>query len=192
MEPPLTADGRVRDPRVYREVTELVPISCIDALPTQGDLELELLLILRDRPEGGQGWALVGGGIYRGEELATALSRHLRATLGADLRWSEPEYHRPASIGEYFPDRRRGHGWDPRKHAIALTYILPVHGRPKPGGEARELAWFRPGDFPLPHEFGFGQQIVVGRLLSLLGGDWTKLADRWRTLGEDGAAIMER
>lgn len=180
MQSPLSRDGRVTDVATYERVTGLVPIACVDALPVQGRREeRRLLLIRRDRPEGGDGWTLVGGGVYRGEDLGAGLSRHLRQTLGEDVRWEEPDYDRPAAVGQYFPVRRAGAGWDPRKHAIALTYVVALDGRARPAGEAKHVEWFAPAGFPSPSEFGFGQELVIARLLHSLGGKWSRLAADW-------------
>lgn len=159
----------MRDPRRYEEVVALVPIVCLDVIPLC-PRSGACLLIRRWLPSGGLGWNIVGGGVYREETLDHALARHVSSTLGPDVAWDLPQLERPDAVEQYLPNPRSGFAHDPRKHAIALTYLLPLTGEPVASGEAEEVRWFTPADLPLPQEFGFGQGPLVHRLVAHWAG----------------------
>jgi ADP-ribose pyrophosphatase YjhB (NUDIX family) len=164
----VTTDGPV-DEALYAQIRGAVPIACVDALPVRTTpAGPEVGLILRDLPNGTRGWNLVGGGVYRGETLEEALARHLRDTLGQHVTWDAPAFGAPDAVGEYLPEPRAGYPCDPRKHAIALTYLVPLDGAPEPGGEAHAFRWFALDDLPDPDEIGFGQAVVLERLVGLV------------------------
>lgn len=58
--------------------------------------------------------------------------------------------------------------YDPRKHAIAPTYAVPISGPDSTGGEAISIRWFSEDDPPLD-AVGFGQADVIRRMLPLMG-----------------------
>jgi ADP-ribose pyrophosphatase YjhB (NUDIX family) len=141
----------------------------VDLLPVRSNAaSIEAGLIRRHDADGALGWNLVGGGIYRTESVGEAASRHLRASLGPMVTWDEPDYNRPETVGEYLPFPRPGAAYDPRKHAIALTYLVVLGGEISPAGEALDFRWFRQPDLPL-ESMGFGQDLVLRRILPLDG-----------------------
>ena len=149
-------------------VSKLSPISCVDLLPYRVvDQSVEIGLIQRRDAHGQIVWNLVGGGIHRQESVAEAAARHMYATLGPDVIWTEPDYSRPDAIEEYFPVRRAAAGHDPRKHAIALTYAVPLSGQVSARDEAITFRWFPEDALPLDN-MGFGQDIVVSRILPVV------------------------
>lgn len=83
------------------------------------------------------------------------------------VRWTDPDWDRPATVGQYLPKARSDGPHDPRKHAIALTYVVILTGTASPRGEAIGFDWFTIASLPLD-EMGFGQEIVVRRLLQQL------------------------
>lgn len=145
-------------------VAKFVPIACVDILPYRVSNDLiEIGLIQRKDAYGKIVWNLVGGGIHRRESVAEAAARHIHTTLGEDVRWEEPDYSHPEAIGEYSPVRGDAAGFDPRKHAIALTYVVPLTGEISARGEALDFRWFSEDTLPVG-EMGFGQDDVI-RLL---------------------------
>lgn len=159
-------DGRL--PRwAFALVTKLAPTACVDILPYRvNDDAFEIGLIQRKDADDRIVWNLVGGGIHRRESVAEAAARHIRATLGPDVAWEDPDYSHPDALGEYFPVRRAGAGFDPRKHAVALTYAVSISGDVSAGGEAISFRWFAEDTLPFD-KMGFGQDIVVRRMLPL-------------------------
>lgn len=161
--------GRLPKP-LYWLTQKLSPVACVDILPRHvANGVVKLGLIRRESDRGDLVWALVGGGIYRGETAADAVARHLRDTLGAGVRWTPPDTAYPTLIAEYFPWERPGHGRDSRKHAVALTYLVEVGGNPDPHGEALEFRWFTREELPAKCDFWCGQHAVVARLLDTDG-----------------------
>jgi ADP-ribose pyrophosphatase YjhB (NUDIX family) len=165
----LARDGRLPYWR-YRIVLGQVPIACVDVVPVRvREGRREIGLITRRDDRGRTSWAMVGGGVHRGESVAEAIARHVRETLGLGVRADLPGAGvRPQAIGEYFPQGRPGHGRDPRKHAVAPTYLVRIDGEPEPQGEALGFAWFSPDALPAPAEFGYGHGEVVTRALAHL------------------------
>jgi len=155
---------------LYAAVRRLVPIACVDALPyRERDGAIEIGLIRRRLADGrGTGWNLVGGAVRRGEPLADALARHLRATLGPGAAWTLPDTERPVLAAEYFPRPEPPRRRDPRKHAIALSYLVAVAGDVTAAGEALEFRWFAPDARPADAEVGFDQGDVIAALVRAL------------------------
>lgn len=148
-------------------VSKLSPISCVDLLPYRVMAQsVEIGLIERRDARGHIGWNLIGGGIHRRESVAEAAARHMYATLGPGVVWAEPDYSRPDAVEEYFPVRRAAAGYDPRKHAIALTYAVPLSGQVSARDEAITFRWFPEDALPFDN-MGFGQDIVLSRMLPI-------------------------
>jgi ADP-ribose pyrophosphatase YjhB (NUDIX family) len=108
---------------------------------------------------------MVGGGVHAGETLSEAIERHVRTTLGDDVHHDAIETAQPGAVGEYLPVMREGYGFDPSKHAIAVSYIVELSGRVEPRDEALDFSWFKATDIPPPEEIGFGHHLVIARLL---------------------------
>ena len=71
---------------------------------------------------------------------------------------------------EYFTERGAGDFYDPRKHAVAVTYAAACEctGEPEALGEASEFGWFAIDQLSEVN-FGFGQGEAVARVLRNLG-----------------------
>jgi ADP-ribose pyrophosphatase YjhB (NUDIX family) len=151
----------------YTAITKRVPILCVDVLPLRTKPHPAIGLIFRETYNGGRGWCLVGGAVLHNEPLPDALRRHVSTTLGqrASIEVSTLEL---ADVIEYFTEPNIGDFYDPRKHAVALTYIAEVKGSVVPMGEALKFQWFAIEEPPEPNSFGFGQERVVQRLLRYL------------------------
>jgi len=158
--PPLS--GRLRlDSQVaymprdlYIQIERSVPITCVDFVPVRRDEHgCEVGLILRDSPFG-QVWCHLGGRVQRGETLADAIRRHTRETLGVEVDLGpDPQ---PLWVYQWFPDEFRPQtglvaGHDPRKHAIALSFVVDLTGkRPEPRDEALDFAYYSTENLPDP------------------------------------------
>ncbi len=162
--------GRVPAP-LYWLPRRMVPIACVDILPYDtGTAGPRIGLIRRKTNSGTMVWAMVGGGIHRGETIEGAIHRHVRMTLGSTVKWQHLSGESGPFVGEYFPWQREGHGEDRRKHAIALSYAISLHGEPSPRGEALGFKWFDTGTIPSAESVWTGQHTVMMRLLEALGG----------------------
>jgi len=148
----------------YQAITKRVPILCVDVLPLSPTPDSAIGLILRDTYDGGRGWCLVGGAVLHNEPLPDAITRHVLTTLGGgvSLRVSTLEL---VTVVEYFTKPDIGEFYDPRKHAVSLSYVGQLEGSVVPKGEAIDFQWFPIRKLPEPESFGFGQERVVERLL---------------------------
>jgi ADP-ribose pyrophosphatase YjhB (NUDIX family) len=154
----------------YRLVLGQLPIACVDVLPVrETDGGFEIGLIKRHDRDRQLRWAMVGGGVHRGETVGEAIARHVRITLGDAARAELPcDEARPHAVGQYFPEPRAGYGHDPRKHAVALSYWAHLSGSVVPLDEAVAFAWFPADEIPSAADFGFGHELTVPRLVATL------------------------
>ena len=158
------------DQEHYELALSLAPMLCIDLLVVHGSTG-EAALIVRDDSQGDQRYALVGGGVFRGETLNEAATRHLRETLGEGISWSGSFDRVPDALLQYFPYEREGYGIDARKHSVGLTYLVEIEGETAVGGEANQIVWFQLDALPRRSQFGFRQWLVVEDLLGLTLAD---------------------
>ena len=132
------------------EVRGRVPIVYVEAVPVRVDhlSQIERVgLLLRSRPDGTISRAVVSGRVLWGETLREALWRHLSKDLGPEAEPQLPSTPTPFTVAEYFPEDRRGTGFsDPRQHAVALAYLVPVDGECEPAQDTLELTWLRPAE----------------------------------------------
>jgi ADP-ribose pyrophosphatase YjhB (NUDIX family) len=150
---------------MYESIEASVPIVCVDVLLSPYGTPKRIGLIQRTTYNGGFGWCLIGGRVLRNESLFDAVDRHVQATLGDNIRVVRSTMHLGAVI-EYFSEPELGDFYDPRKHAISLTYAAACESNRKPevSGEAIDFRWFNIDDLP-DIKFGFGQGKAVARVL---------------------------
>lgn len=86
--------------------------------------------------------SLVSGRVLHGERIRDALMRHLEKDLGPTAFPVLPQSVVPAAVAEYFPWPDRLH--DPRQHAVALAFVVPVSGECQPRQDALEITWLTP------------------------------------------------
>src|SRR5580700_7764167 len=140
----------------YEFIQARVPILCVDVLLAPNDDPRQVGLIRRAAPDG-DAWCLIGGRVLRNERLAAAVERHVAATLGTGVHVDRSTLELAAVI-EYFTERGADGFYDPRKHAVAITYAASCEciGEPEALGEAFEFAWFKIDQLS-EVSFGFGQ-----------------------------------
>jgi ADP-ribose pyrophosphatase YjhB (NUDIX family) len=152
----------------YLAIARRVPILCVDVLPVRTKPDPAIGLIFRETyDDGGRGWCLVGGAVLHNEPLRDAVQRHVSTTLGEEVFLQESTLVL-VDVVQYFSEPNIGEFYDPRKHAVALTYIAELNGPVMPKGEALGFQWFTIEELPEPSSFGFGQEKVVQRLLQYL------------------------
>jgi ADP-ribose pyrophosphatase YjhB (NUDIX family) len=154
----------------YRLLLGQVPIACVDLMPVrQRNGRTQIGLIKRRDERGGVRWAMLGGGVWRGETIAAALDRHVKETLGEEATIELPDgQEHPPAVGQYFPQLRPGFGHDPRKHSIAVSYWAALSGETTAMGEAEDFDWFDLAAIPPDSEFGYGHELIVARLVENL------------------------
>ncbi len=125
-------------------VRERVPMVYVEAVPVRVDhlgRVTRVGLLLRAVPDGTVSRAVVSGRVLYGETIREALWRHLTKDLGADADPQLPASPVPFTVAEYFPDPRRTGFHDPRQHAVALAYLVPVAGTCAPAQDALDFSW---------------------------------------------------
>ena len=125
-------------------VRDRVPLVYVEAVPVRLDhlgRVTHVGLLLRARPDGSISRAVVSGRVLLGETVREALWRHLAKDLGADAEALIPAAPAPFTVAEYFPDAGRTGFHDPRQHAVALCYIVPIDGDCAPAQDALEFRW---------------------------------------------------
>ncbi len=138
------------DQATWELIQASIPVPCVDIFPVLRDTAgkiTHLGLIKRVAPFlGGYAWCHVGGRMFLNETVAEALNRHSVETLGVDISGQLDPSPQPDWVQEYPRDLPKvsGHGYDPRKHAISLSFVVdyPEDVLNVVGGEGLEFEWF--------------------------------------------------
>jgi ADP-ribose pyrophosphatase YjhB (NUDIX family) len=151
-------------------VQSSVPIACVDALPLRHaeDGAVRVGLILRNTPDQGQAWCLIGGRVGRDVPLVEAMHAELRDALGDEIRFS-PIQLNDAIVVEYLREPSEYAPYDPRQHSIATTFAVWCEGEVVVSGtEAQDFSWFDLTDID-GLTIGFGQRHAISRVLARAG-----------------------
>jgi ADP-ribose pyrophosphatase YjhB (NUDIX family) len=152
-----------------------MPILYVEAVPVRVDERGEVTrigLLLRIGPDGTVSRALVSGRVLHHERVRDALLRHLEKDLGPVALPRIPPSVQPFTVAEYFPAEGITSYHDPRQHAVALAYIVPVAGDCRPRQDALDLVWFSPQEASSPlvqQEMAGGQGILLKQALAHVG-----------------------
>lgn len=149
----------------YDRALALVPIVCVDVLVWRAD---RYLLIVRADEYAAPCFALVGGRVRIDETIRAAIDRHVRTTTKLEPNHASYCPAHPTVVEQYLRTRTEGFGFDPRKHAIALTYVVESRGRARPSGEASELVWLPLHKDISIEEFAYQQGSAAQRALEAL------------------------
>lgn len=162
----------------WARVQAVIPIVCVDVLPIRLNQEAtrvdEIGLILRDTPHEGSKWCTIGGRVLYGEALHDAFHREIKNSLGHSVTYQMTPGAQPVYVAQYSPNEERldaFDAYDPRKHAIGLTYGCTLDGDVTPCGEAIDFSWFSLDEIP-NIEFGFNQGSVIRQCLAALHTNW--------------------
>jgi ADP-ribose pyrophosphatase YjhB (NUDIX family) len=154
---------------------DTLPILYVEAVPVRVDTSGQITavgLLLRARPDGTVSRAVVAGRVLYRERIRDALIRHLEKDLGPMALPRLPVATAPFTVVEYFPDPEVTGFHDPRQHAVALAYVVPVDGDCSPSQSAIDLAWLTPQEAiseAVLAEFSGGQDRLV-RMALAFGG----------------------
>jgi len=136
------------------ETRSRVPILYVEAVPVRvdavGELEHVGLLLRGSAQTGDIIRTLVSGRVLHGESIRDALMRNLEKDLGPTAFPQVPPSITPFTVAEYFPMPGVTPMHDPRQHAVALAYVIPVAGDCHPRQDALELSWLTPEDAATP------------------------------------------
>ena len=152
-----------------------VPILYIDAVPVRVDVHGQVTsvgLLLRASQEGRMSRALVSGRVLYHERVRAALLRHLEKDLGPLALPRIPSSPQPFTVAEYFPIPGVTPFHDPRQHAVALAFVVPVEGDCEPQQDSLELTWFTPDEArteTVLAEMAGGQDVLLQQALASVG-----------------------
>lgn len=124
-----------------------LPMVYVDAVPvrTNGLGEItQIGLLLRAMPDGSISRTIVSGRVLFGERIRQALLRHLEKDLGTMALPEVPVSPQPFAVVEYFPSPDVTGFHDPRQHAVAMAFVVPIDGDCSPSQEALDLVWVTP------------------------------------------------
>lgn len=148
---------------------ERLPIVYVDAVPVRTDdsgTVTSIGLLLRAMPDGSISRAVVSGRVLYGERVREALLRHIEKDLGAMALPRVPPSPQPFTVVEYFPDPSVTGFHDPRQHAVALAFIVPLGGDCAPSQQALDLVWVSPEE-AMSTDFQAEMSGGQGRLLRM-------------------------
>jgi ADP-ribose pyrophosphatase YjhB (NUDIX family) len=158
------------------ETRSRVPILYVEAVPVRvdpaGQVESVGLLLRSSETTGAMNRTLVSGRVKHGESIRDALVRHLEKDLGPAAFPRLPATLVPVTVAEYFPLPGVTPLFDPRQHAVALVYVVPVTGECEPRQDALELTWLTPDEVMSPGllaEMEGGRGTLVRQALAWAG-----------------------
>ena len=106
------------------------------------------------------------------ETVRDALIRNLEKDLGSVALPRVPTSPTPFAIAEYFPTEGVSPYFDPRQHAVALAYVVPVDGDCEPSQNALDIVWLTPeeaGAEEVSGEMAHGQDVLLRQGLAYCG-----------------------
>jgi hypothetical protein len=163
------------DPEDLALARRRLPILYINAVPVRVDdtgVVTSIGLLLRATPDGDIHRELVAGRVLFHERVRDAIVRHFEKDLGPMCLPRVPTSPVPYTVAEYFPTAGASAYHDPRQHAVALAFVVPVAGDCAPQQDALDLAWLSPSeaaDHALQNEMRGGHGLVLRQALAHLG-----------------------
>lgn len=170
---PPEPSGWLSDAELTHVRSEL-PVLYINAVPVRVDAVGEVTevgLLLR-ADDGAMTRALVAGRVMYHERIRDALLRNLEKDLGAVALPRIPHAPQPFMVAEYFPAEGVTPYFDPRQHAVALCFVVPVDGDCEPSQNALDIVWLTPEEAASPEVAGDmsgGQDTVLRHALAHCG-----------------------
>ncbi|WP_042451394.1 NUDIX hydrolase family protein [Streptacidiphilus jiangxiensis] len=152
-----------------------LPVLYVNAVPVRVDEGGEVThvgLLLGIGPDGVVTRTLVSGRVQYHERVRDALLRHLEKDLGPVALPRIPASLQPFTVAEYFPTPGITPYHDPRQHAVALAYVVPVAGDCRPRQDALDLVWFSPEEAVselVQQDMPGGQGILLKQALAHAG-----------------------
>ena len=141
-----------------------IPIPYVVVVPVRTDdlgRVAQIGSLLRVTDDGGIERTLIAGRVLYHESLREAVARNVAKDLGDIALPQLPISLQPFTVAEFFPTPGLSDYYDPRQHAIALCYVVPIAGDCKPQDETLDVEWVDPsGDMldtfvgPLANGYG--------------------------------------
>ncbi len=134
------------------------PVPTVDII-----IEYQAGIVLIQRKNPPEGWALPGGFVDYGETVEDAAKREAAEETGLDLR--------DMRLFHVYSDPKR----DPRQHTISTVFVAEGLGELNPGDDAKGAAVFAEGN--LPSDIAFDHSDIIGDYHS------------WKQGKKEGAAL---
>lgn len=131
--------------RMRREI----PIPYVVVVPVRTDdlgRVAQIGSLLRVTDDGGIERTLIAGRVLYHESLREAVARNVAKDLGDIALPQLPISLQPFTVAEFFPTPGLSDYYDPRQHAIALCYVVPIAGDCKPQDETLDVEWVDSSD----------------------------------------------
>lgn len=129
--------------RMRREI----PIPYVVVVPVRTDdlgRVAQIGSLLRVTDDGGIERTLIAGRVLYHESLREAVARNVAKDLGDIALPQLPISLQPFTVAEFFPTPGLSDYYDPRQHAIALCYVVPIAGDCKTQDETLDVEWVDP------------------------------------------------
>lgn len=156
---------------LYKNISSHIPIICVDIIPVkQVNKVCKIGLIIRATGNEAGKLAILGGRIALNETIPEAISRHLLKDL--DIHnfdfYQSNNTQKPFYVQQYFigSESKKPYGFDPTKHAIALTYLVTINEEPSPRDEASAFSWIDRNQ--IPTKPAFNQDTVMYEVFDYL------------------------
>ena len=126
-----------------------MPIAYVEVVPVRTDdlgRVIRVGSLLRVSNDGSVERTLITGRVLFHETLREAIARNVAKDLGDIALPMLPVALQPFIVAEFFPTPGLSDYYDPRQHAIALCYVVPIAGDCKPQDETLDVEWTDPKD----------------------------------------------
>ena len=124
-----------------------MPVAYVEVVPVRTD-ELgrvrQVGSLLRVGDDGSIERTVIAGRILYHETIREAIARNVAKDLGDIALPMLPVSLQPFTVAEYFPTPGVSEYYDPRQHAIALCYVVPIAGDCHPQDETLDVEWVDP------------------------------------------------
>ncbi|PST49521.1 DUF4916 domain-containing protein [Bifidobacterium callitrichos] len=135
------------DPADINRARSQMPIAYVEIVPVRTDefgRIAQIGSLLRVTEDGSIERAVISGRVLFHETLREAIARNVAKDLGDIALPVLPINLQPFTVAEFFPTPGLSEYFDPRQHAIALCYIVPIAGDCRPQDETLDVEWVNP------------------------------------------------
>ncbi|MBT1180864.1 NUDIX hydrolase family protein [Bifidobacterium sp. CP2] len=135
------------DPADINRARSQMPIAYVEIVPVRTDefgRVNQIGSLLRVTEDGSVERALISGRVLFHETLREAIARNVAKDLGDIALPILPLNLQPFTVAEFFPTPGLSEYYDPRQHAIALCYVVPIAGDCRPQDETLDVEWVDP------------------------------------------------
>ncbi|PLS30748.1 ADP-ribose pyrophosphatase [Bifidobacterium margollesii] len=149
-----------------------LPIVYVEIVPVRTDefgRIAKVGTLLRVGDDGAIERTLITGRVLFHESLREAVARNISKDLGDIALPMFPVSLQPFTVAEFFPTPGVSEFYDPRQHAVALCYVVPIAGDCKPQDETLDVEWVSAEDAVRPDfisQLSNGHGTVLRRALA--------------------------